>query len=196
MWQSEYFVQVLRKQGGWRGFRWLQKNTSVLEFLWLELEPVSHPFTSSHISSEFAQFYQFIFDKTITICPFLSPAYSRTSSLYSWVIINSFLTDFPASSLLFPYPPCKLPPFFPLSNLQSFQTNILKILLLLCYSSVQTTSWFPICYYIAGYSRYSWLSTSTRLYSSIPLFTNTHPTLCHTIYIFLRFFVPIPSLGW
>lgn len=41
--------------------------------LWLDLESVSH-LTAPHTYNEFAQSYQFIFDKTITIGLFLSPA--------------------------------------------------------------------------------------------------------------------------
>lgn len=44
-------------------------------------------FTSPRISNEFAQSYQFIFSKTTVICPFMSPAYSRTSLPSSWISV-------------------------------------------------------------------------------------------------------------
>lgn len=88
---------------------------------------------------------------------------------------NSFLTDFPSSSLLFLLSNLQTTSFFPLPNLQPFQTSILKVLLLPSYSSVHTISWFLIAYYAAGHSRYS----------SIPVSIDTHPELCHTIHIFL-----------
>lgn len=152
-----------------------------------------------------ANFSSFYFSPYIQcICPILSIhlwynynhlPLSVTSLLQDFITLfldkyNSFLTDFPASALL-----------FPLSNLQPFQTNILKILLLLCYSSIHTISWFPISYYTARQSGYSCLSTPSSWYSSILVLINTYPTLCHTIHIFLTiihfsetFFLPFHLL--
>lgn len=138
------------------------------------------------IGANFSSFYSSPYIQCI--CPILSIhlwynynhlPLSVTSLLQDFITLfldkyNSFLTDFPASALL-----------FPLSNLQPFQTNILKILLLLCYSSIHTISWFPISYYTARQSGYSCLSTPSSWYSSILVLINTYPTLCHTIHIFL-----------
>ena len=85
------------------------------------------------------------------------------TAVYTWGhVFGHWLLIFlpPASS--FSYPICELCPFSPLSNLQSFQTIILKILLLFSHLSVHTTLWFLTAFYTAGHSAFSWLIYTTQ----------------------------------
>lgn len=75
--------------------------------------------------------------------------------------------------------------FFLLPSLQPFQTNVLKILFSLSYSSVRTTSWCFIASCAVEHSRYSWLSSPSSWYSSMPIFINMYRDLCYTNLIFL-----------
>lgn len=111
------------------------------------------------------------------ICPFYIKSWLQDLIAFFLDECNGFLTAFPASSLFFLLSNLWTTSLFPLSNLQAFQTSILKILLLFSYSSVHTTLWFLTAY---------------NGYSLIPVSIHTHPSLCYTVdifqfHVFLRF---------